>query len=329
MFNPFLTVKQQQIVVFPIWKSLPYQKRLLIGFGSILLGFLLQYWLWQNVFFLIISFCPILFGNLLFIVKGYDNRMEFGKYSPASGWEMIEESQISDIKQLVKKMKKWDRSAIDISNRLGQITFASLGLVLVVFTVIGLEDYNIPYIIFALDGFLLLVPHWLFGTRSIQTQPKLLLKINVLEQLLHNRNIAGCLHSHTVDYFLLLRSIKGKKKQRVPDNIKIRVNLHEQHQDFLGYYGQIVVNSVEDKKYPYFYVVLVAKKGYGLKPVFYDYDPPSSLIKEYKEQDDVEVLIIRQKTTRTSGYHTGNKTILRIFLEGLELAEKAAVRVAC
>ncbi len=326
MFNPFLSAEQQQIVVFPLWKSLSYQKRFLAGFGSILLGFLIQYWWWYHTFLLVISFFPVLFGSLLFIVKGYDNRVKFGKYSPDSGWEQVGEPQLSEIKQFVKKIKKWDRSEIDISNNLGRITLIILLVILAIFLMIGFDESNIPFIIFAIDGFLLFFPHWIFGTRSIQTQSKLLLKIKVLEELLHNRNIQGCLYSHTVEYLLLLRNPKRKKAQKIPDDIKIRVNFQGQHQDFLGYYGQIVVNEVGDKKYPYFYVVLVAKKGYGLKPLFTTYTPPAKIIKQYKKQEDVEVLIIRQKTTKTSGYHTKGNTIRKIFLEGLELAEQVAVR---
>jgi hypothetical protein len=38
------------------------------------------------------------------------------------------------------------------------------------------------------------------------------------------------------------------------------------------------------------------------------------------------VFVIRQHTTKTSGYHTNFKAVRRIFLEGLEVAEKAAVK---
>ena len=49
-------------------------------------------------------------------------------------------------------------------------------------------------------------------------------------------------------------------------------------------------------------------------------------MKEFKEEGDVEVFVIRQHTTRTSGYHTKYKDVRRIFLEGLEVAEQAALK---
>ena len=41
---------------------------------------------------------------------------------------------------------------------------------------------------------------------------------------------------------------------------------------------------------------------------------------------DVEVLVLRQKTTKTSGYHTKYRDMRRILLDGIGLAEKAALR---
>jgi hypothetical protein len=150
-----------------------------------------------------------------------------------------------------------------------------------------------------------------------------LLKSDLIKRLLRHKDIASRVQHHEVEYFMLL---KGTDEQKVPEDVKFRINIHNQLPDFLGLYGQIVINRVGDKKYPYFYVVLVAKKGYGLKTAFTSYHPPSGIIKEFKVEDDVEVLVIRQKTTRTSGYHTKGRTIRQIFLEGLNMAEIAAVK---
>ena len=262
-------------------------------------------------------------ANSPLIVRGYDNRVKFGKYSPSYGWEQADESKIQEVEQFVKKMKKWDRSLIDISNGLGKF---SLIVWLIVFGVIGLMGYfdgNMPFLTIAVDAFLLFFPHWVTGTRSIQTQPNLLFKINLIKRLLKRRDIASRMQHHEIEYFLLL---KGVEERKVPEDVKLRVNIHNQNQDFLGYYGQIVINRIGDKKYPYFYVVLVAKKRYGLKTAFTSYHPPSKIIKEFKTEGDVEVLVIRQKTTKTSGYHTKDRDIRRLFLEGLNLAEVAAVK---
>jgi hypothetical protein len=116
--------------------------------------------------------------------------------------------------------------------------------------------------------------------------------------------------------------LKGKET-KVPIDVKFCVKIQNQHPDFLGLYGQIVINV----GYPYFYVVLVTREGYGLQEMCESYTPPDNITKEYKVEEDVEVLVIRQTTTKTSGYQTGNTKIREIFLEGLKLAGKVAVKL--
>jgi hypothetical protein len=323
MLNPFLSSQQQEVIVFPLWQSLQYWKRFVLGFAGILLGFFIQYQGLRYLPWLVVGGVLILGGNLLLTVRGYDNRIKFGKYSPASGWEQVDSAKIDEVKQLVKKIKRWDRSLIDISNGLGKFTLIVWLIIFGGLASLGYTDRKIAFLVIAVDAFLLFFPHWVTGRRSIQTQPNLLLKSTLIKRLLKHRDIAGRVQHHEVEYFMLL---KGIDEQKVPEDVKLRVKIHNQRPDFLGFYGQIVINRVGDKKYPYFYVVLVAKKGYGLKTVFTSYQPPSKIIKEFKVQEDVEVLVIRQKTTRTSGYHTKDRTIRRIFLEGLNMAEIAAVK---
>jgi hypothetical protein len=86
----------------------------------------------------------------------------------------------------------------------------------------------------------------------------------------------------------------------------------------------VVLNEVQGSSFPYFYVVLVARRDSGLRSLYDDFSAPAEIISEFKYQDDVEVLVVRQKTTKTSGYHTKTPAALRIFTEGLNLAEKFA-----
>ena len=111
---------------------------------------------------------------------------------------------------------------------------------------------------------------------------------------------------------------------KIPDDIKFKVDVEGRHPDFLGLYGQVVLNEVQGSSYPYFYVVLVARQGFGLADAHREYKSPRRIISEIKNQGQVEVLVIRQKTTKKSGYHTNPKKSAQIFLEGLELAEQIA-----
>ena len=314
MDNPFLSSDQQAVVVFLFWKTLGYWKRMLIGFGCILVGLFLQYfWSWN--FWLGIPF--ILAGNLFLLVRGYDTRIRFGKYSPEVEWEKVDESKLLEAEQIARKIRGWRRSILDATSGLGAFIFLVMLTILLWIFIDGLIKGNGAFSVLAVNAGLLLFPHWLTGKHSIVARPKLLLKIEVIKTLLND--VKDMLRDHQVEYFMLLKG----KETKIPDDVKFCVKIQDQHPDFLGLYGQIVVNI---GRYPYFYVVLVTKKGYGLQEAFKSYSPPGNIIKEYKVEENVEVLVIRQVATKTSGYHTEDGKIREIFLEGLELAENVAVK---
>ena len=318
MLTPFLSKEQQGIVMF--WwlgQSLGYWKRMLISFGCIFSGFALQF-VFPSLWFL--GIMPFLFiGTLFLAVRGYDNRVKFGKYSANDAWEQVDQQKIREVEDLVEKMRKWDRSMLDISNTLGKFVFVVLVLLLLALYILSPGTMGK---VLAADAAILLFPHWFTGKREILTQPRLLLKIQLMDELLQQENVKERLHNATLDYFLLLKG----QQTKVPEDVKFRIEFPNQHPEFLGCYGQIVTNSVQSKVYPYFYVVMVAKKNYGLKQAFDAYVPSRKIVKEYKEEGDVEVLVIRQKTTRTSGYHTNHRAMRHILLEGVNVAEQAAVK---
>lgn len=324
MANSTLSFENKDTVVFWVWQSLAYRKRLLLSFLGIFAGFVVQYLAYMmqaEPNMVIVPGAIIVFaGNLFLLARGCDNRVNFGSYTPSAAWERVDEQKLAEIEQLIKKMKRWDRSALDISNLLGTFIFLIVFMVWLVFFMFGLASEDMAFLIVAIDAAILLFPHWVTGTRSILTQSNLMLKVKLIAQLL--KEMSGFLKEHQVEYFMLLKGSDAK----LPEDLKFRVKMRNQHPDFLGFYGQIVTNNVSSNVYPYFYVVLVAKNGYGLKNAFNRYSPASNITKEYKTEGDVEVFVIRQTTTKTSGYYTKPKDALRIFSAGLELAEQAAVR---
>jgi hypothetical protein len=50
--------------------------------------------------------------------------------------------------------------------------------------------------------------------------------------------------------------------------------------------------------------------------------------KEFKYEGEVEVMVLRQETTKTSGYHTKPAVANEILNEGLDLAERVATKAA-
>jgi hypothetical protein len=306
-----LAPSERSIVVFKVWPSLDYKLRLYVSLGSV--GFGLAVQIWNSS--LLAGLPMIVIGSLFLLVSGYDNRVDFKGYDPGAEWERVEASRLEELIQLDRRIRKWDRSALDVTNVLGGVVFIALtgGLGLVAVLSEGLPR------ILAIDGALLLLPHWITGVRRVLTRPKLVVKAATIRQVLD----AGeeRLKKHQVHVMMLL---KGTGKTKVPDDIKFKVDIYGHHPDFLGLYGQVVLNEVQGSSYPYFYVVLVARKGFGLFDVKRRHVSSSRTTIETKNQGEVEVLVIRQRTTKKSGYHTPPSRCMQLFMEGLDLAEKVA-----
>ena len=302
--------EDRSIVSFWIYGGLAYRVRLFVAFTLIVVGLLLQ----ATLEMFVPGAVCLLAGTLLLLVRGFHNRVEFGKYDPDAHWETVPIERLDELQEMDRKMIRWDRSLMDISNPLGMLVFVMLtgGLVAGAVLTQGLVSYLF------LDAMILLLPHWITGQRRLLRLPGLLIQVKSLSKVLHAARER--LGKHSVAVNMLLRG----GDTAIPEDVKFKINIAEHDPDFLGLYGQTVLNAVQGTSYPYFYVVLVAKKGFGLRKVFDRYEEPDRITAEFKNQDNVEVLVIRQHTTRRSGYHTKDTAARRIFEEGLTLAEQVA-----
>lgn len=306
---------ERGVVVFRLLPSIPYRERLAGCFALIALGLIVQVRTG--------SFLPgallLALGNVLLLVKGFDNRVDFGAFEPDAHWERVGIEKLQELRALHQKIKRWDRSALDISNPVGVVVFMGVALPLAIMALGGSRGGRI----LALNALVLLVPHWMTGIRSILVKPKLLVRIEAIEEILEGAKAS--LQRHQVIPMMLLRGGEA----RIPEDLKFKVDIAEHHPDFLGLYGQVVINEVQGTSYPYFYVVLVARKGFGLVDVHRRLRnaPPRKIKREFKRQQEVEVLVIRQRTSKTSGYHTEPDDALAIFREGLSVAEEVGAGV--
>ena len=310
--NPFLNKSEQGIIIFRIFPHIKYPLRLSLSALLIISGFAIQFYMYH--FFPGIIF--ILAGNLLLLVKGCDNRLKMGSYKH-SAWERLSKEQMENIVKLHKKMTVWDRSLWDISNAIGFWFFVII-LIIIVLLFLKASYYSQSYYILAINLIVLLLPHWFTGLRKILTFPVLLIKIKLIDKVI--LDFQKVLENYKIEYLALLRG--EKKSKRLPYDIKFKVSKPDAPEGFLGLYGQTTINNVGGTMYPYFYVVLVCKPEFELINKTKNYKPGTkNIIKEYKHQDGVDVIVIRQFTTRTSGYHTKEKIVNEIFEEGLKVCK--------
>lgn len=300
------------IIVFLVWQSLPYGIRMASSILLVLTGIALQ--VYTGSF--LVGIVPLAAGNLLLLVRGYDNRVDVKRFAPGADWQKVDRARLEQVVALDKSIRKWDRSAVDATNVLGAT------LMILVVTALGAAAVLSSGFtrILALDALVLLVPHWFTGVRRILRFPKVVVRAEALADVLDGAaEIAG---DGELEIMMLLKG----KEVRVPDDIKFRLTFPEQEDGFLGLYGQVVINDVQGRSYPYFYVVTVARKGYGLGAVSEGYHTPTNMTKEYDTDAEVEFVVLRQTTTKTSGYHTKPEDALTIFTAGYALARQAAYR---
>ncbi|MFO7722794.1 MAG: hypothetical protein R6V49_06170 [Bacteroidales bacterium] len=310
------SAQDDNIVVYHLFRKMPPAKRLLIAFFLIAAGFALQFYL--------VHFLPglpiAIFGMVLLLVKGYSNKVNFKGYDPSAKWEVVDRSALEQVVELNVKMKRWARSVTSISSGIGAFVFFILLIGFFILAMAAYANGNQPLLIVGVNAALLILPFWFSGNKKVLTTPRLVVKIKgflyVLDQLKDR------LTDHKVDYYLL--KIGGEKK--IPDDVKIRVMFKDQLENFLGMYVQISVNSVSGSDYPYLYVVFIAKKGFGLKQRFNRVSVPRGVVKEYELKNDVEVIVIRQLTTKTSGYHTRPAAMMMLFALGIDEGMKVAGR---
>jgi hypothetical protein len=190
--------------------------------------------------------------------------------------------------------------------------------------------------VFVADAAALLLPHWITGTRRGWRPVALRQTINALETAMAE-----------IDQFETppcqiqpLFEMAGKGERRVPADARVFVRFPDGPSGLLGLQLQVTTNNVQGTNYPYLYAVLVAEKDFGLLDTFLDdikrqirtnlpaASKKERLTIESSREADVEVIVIRQHTTKTSGYHTKPAAIRRIAVaawQSAELVIRAAV----
>jgi len=301
-------------VRFHFAKNLPYNVRINLTLILLIVGFLLQLFFMNPVYgipFLLIGICLVL-------VKGYDSRVRIKGFDLDTDWKAVTIDEIQEIEQLRKRNRKWDSDALDISNPLGffsLIFFGGLAIAIAVGLGVLSDDFRVT-VILAVDTVIILVPLWFSGIRRILKQPNLAIKVNIILKL-HEEFAALKQEGERFKPALMLAL--GKKNETVPVDARFSIALPDSPEGFYGLQAQINLNVVQGTSYPYFYCVLAAKPGFGLSPYKEKIRLGDKIICEYQQDRRAEVLVIRQHTTKKSGYHTKDPKcaeILNIALQG-------------
>lgn len=301
---------------FSLLKGLTYRRRLVLVAVLAGVGLLLQV-----VFLSFLAGLPFLLAAVICSwVVGFDNHLDKRSFHHDVAWETAPFDRVETVLRLDRASQRWDFSLLDISNLTGGGIFL-VGLVgaVLLAAYAAAEVGRAAAVIVGGDMVLLISVQWFSGMRGRFRQADLVIKaehaLAVMETMRDEVEKDGELRAQ-------LR-MGGKGEQRAPSDLKLSIHYPEAPAHFLGVQGQIVLNRVQGRPYPYFYAVVLARQGHGLFAAAKKVHLPGGVIRETKTQKDVDVVIVRQQTTKTSGYHTKPEVSCRILRTALEVARRA------
>lgn len=291
--------ENQDIIRFHLFKSLPYTARMILYLSLIAAGFIIQ--------IITLTVYPgafaLIFAVLLTLVKGYNNRFDRSAMKPDSSWTQVNMDKLCEVDEFNIRLKKWDKDGLDISNGMGFAMFILTVLgILVVSLLLRMLDVDEPVRkIFTMDAIILVLPLWFNGLRQINKQDLLSLKTSLVRNMEEFFQTICWEGEHFKPALMLNRDNTGKS---VPTDCRFTIAFDGMPANFYGVQAQINLNEVQGTYYPYFYCVIAAKRGFGLEKFAKAIPVPKSILLEYDLDDSAEVIVIRQRTTKTSGYHT-------------------------
>ncbi len=309
---------QRGLLQFRLAKNLPYARRMTLAGALILAGFALEILLPPP--FALLGLAPLAAAAMLLATAGYTNRPAL----PEQGglWKTAPLDRLETLAALHRKTVSWDRAFLDISNPLGFFAFvAFLALTGFVALIVSADSSSgFGFLLTTLSGLTLAAPIWFTGLRAGFTHSELALKVKTLQQTL---KILPPALGPGEEARLSLRLL-GPEKEEVPDDVKLQIAWRDADAGFYGLQFQVNINTVQGNRYPYAYFVVVARRGMNIFQHARGLTKGKNITIETRVQNDVEVIIIRQTATRTSGYYTKPPAIAQLAAVALEAARRAA-----
>lgn len=271
---------------------------------------------------LIVGAIALLAGNVFLLVRGYNLQPTYG--IQGGKWEKTTRDRFQAIRDLEKKVSRWDQTFADITCLAGSACLVILIAAIVALYMLLAAKVGTSYWpqVLAVDAAVLILPHWVTGTRRGWRPVGLRQQIDTLETAM--REIER--YPNPSCQIQPMLEVAGSGDTHTPIGARVFVRFPDGPEDFLGLQFQVALNEVQGTKYPYLYAVLVAKKSFDLLAKHFDAIRRGAhelLTIESSTEEDAEVIIIRQWTSGGSGYHTKAKDVRRIVQAAWDASSKA------
>ncbi|OPZ16909.1 MAG: hypothetical protein BWZ10_01320 [candidate division BRC1 bacterium ADurb.BinA364] len=266
----------------------------------------------------------LLAGNLLLLIKGCDSKPT--NQAKGGEWEKTTLDRFQAARDLERSVRRWDQAFADISCFWGCASLIAAAAAVAVVAA-GLASnsataYWAP--VFLGDAAVLALPHWITGLRRGWRPETLGIQIEALEAAFKTIDP----YEEPPCQIQPMFRMAGAKDHKTPTAARALIRFPDGPESFIGIQYQVSLNQVQGTNYPYLYAVLIAKKEHGLRGgnrIDRIKQLLPGLTIEDKREGDVDIVVIRQKTTRTSGYHTKARAIRDIARGAWEAAAKIAL----
>lgn len=291
--------EKQDIIRFHLFKKLPYTARMVLYLSLVAVGFITQILMLQVYPGAIL----LVFAVLLTLVHGYNSKIDKTGLRANSNWTQVNMEKLREVDEFNLKLANWDKDGLDISNGIGFLFFVLVGFGLL-FASIFLRILDVAgsvRSIFIMDAIILILPIWFNGLRQVSKQDLLCMKTNLVRKM---EEFFQTIRRDGEQFKPALMLSRDKTGKSVPTDCRFTVSADGMPADLYGVQAQINLNDVQGTFYPYFYCVIAAKRGFGLAKFAHMVPVPKSIIISHETDENAEVIVIRQYTTKTSGYHT-------------------------
>ena len=303
---------------FYLFPSLPFFYRTLLIALLFLIGFAFQ------LFHFLAGFPLILCGILVSLVNSVDNIPETRQMAE-NKWEKVTAAELLRIKGHYTKTRKWANSFFNLSSLMGALLFIGLILPGLFIWFFLWKNNNLSLVkIWVLDYGAFIFIFSFTGAWKVYKPQDLILKVQILVRALEEIQKEP---NQEIICEPMLEMERINQESSLPGDARLVLKFPKAPEDFMSLQIQISINVVGSAHYPYLYIVMVAKKGFNFQkrlkgPAASAFAQP--LKKRYTlestSKDEADILVFRQTTTTTSGYHTNGKQRREIIQNSLALA---------
>ena len=314
--------ERRHLLQFHLLPGLHYGMRFGIALLLMLGGIGLQFILYQTTWIggLILGGLMVLAGNVLLLLKGYDLTPR-ALDGPDGDWERTTLERFEEARHLDRQVNNWDQTMVDITCVTGAVSLLLLvalptGLgFLILDNLLGGREMAIVFVTYAAVLFL---PHWFTGLRLKWRPVSLKERIDALMTALDTIETLGSPTYEIQPRFYMV----GAGSDRVPLDARVFIQFPDGPENFIGLQFQVAINNVQGTRYPYLYAVLVAKEEFHLVR---DHRARITAKNDHLDvskssEEDVEVIVIRQTTTKKTGYHTNAKAVRKVAIAAFDSA---------